>query len=340
MPLKAGFVRTVKTPGRFGDGRGNHGLALLVRPRADGGVRKSWIQRIRINGRVTNLGLGTYPVVLLSDARKKALENRRLIEQGHDPRGGGIPTFAEAAERVIQMHRAGWKPGSKTEYRWRSTLNTYAFPSLGAKRVDRITTHDVMDLLTPIWHEKNPTAQTLKREISAIMRWAIAAGHRPDNPAGEAITAALPKHSGRQKHHPALPHNQVAAALDKARQSAAYRISVLLLEYQVLTAVRPTEARLAQWSEIDLDTATWTIAAHRTKKEPGTPRTTVDTRHRSAKRSPTVQKQQRLGLRGRTRWADRQGQRRRNTPPDRGGLRSPRIQIKFPCLGRGMHRHT
>ena len=52
------------------------------------------------------------------------------------------------------MHRAGWKPGSKTEYRWRSTLNTYAFPSLGAKRVDRITTHDVMDLLTPIWQRE------------------------------------------------------------------------------------------------------------------------------------------------------------------------------------------
>ena len=202
----------------------------------------------------------------MADARKKALENRRLIEGGEDPRGGGVPTFGEAAERVIQMHREGWKDGSKTEYRWRSTLKTYAYPWLEAKRVDRITTSDVMHVLEPIWHTKNPTAQTVKREISAIMRWSIAEGYRPDNPAGEAITAALPKHTGRRKHHRALPHDEVAAALDKVRRSAAYPTSILLLEYQILTAVRPTEARLARWSEIDFETATWTIAAQRTKK--------------------------------------------------------------------------
>ena len=266
MRLGAGFVRTVKTPGRFGDGRGMHGLALLVRPRAGGGVRKSWIQRIRINGRLTNLGLGPYPVVTLSEARKKALHNRRLVEQGRDPRGGEVPTFAEAAERVIQMHRAGWKAGSKTEHRWRSTLEIYAFPTLRAKPVDRITTGDIMNLLTPIWHDKNPTAQTLKREIATIMRWAIAQGHRSDNPAGQVVIAALPRHSGRTQHLRALPHSQVAAALNKVRRSDAHPTSVLLLEFQVLTAVRPTEARLAEWSEIDLDTATWTIAKHRTKK--------------------------------------------------------------------------
>ena len=66
MPLKAGFVRTVKGHrAASATGEGTHGLALLVRPRADGGVRKSWIQRIRINGRVTNLGLGTLPGSLI-----------------------------------------------------------------------------------------------------------------------------------------------------------------------------------------------------------------------------------------------------------------------------------
>ena len=268
MHLKAGFVRTIKKPGRYGDGRGGWGLALLVRPRAGDGVRKSWIQRVRINGRVTNIGLGPYPVVLLAEARKKALKNRRLIERGEDPRGVDVPTFGEAAERVIQMHRAGWKEGSKTEYRWRSTLETYAFPRLEAKRIDRITSSDVMHVLEPIWHTKNPTAQTVKREISAIMRWAIAEGYRPDNPAGEAITAALPKHTRRRKHHRALPHDEVAAAVDKVRRSGAYPTNILLLEFQILTAVRPTEARLARWSEIELKkAATWIIPEQRTKKE-------------------------------------------------------------------------
>ena len=268
MRLNAGLVRTVKMPGRYGDGRGGFGLALLVRPRAGGGVRKSWIQRVRIGGRVTNIGLGSYPVVLLKEAREKALENRRMIERGEDPRGGGgVPTFSEAAEQVIQVYRVGWKKGGRTEQRWRSTLETYAYPRLGAKPVDRITTADVMHVLQPIWHTKNPTAQNVKREISTVMCWAIAEGYRPDNPAGDAITAALPKHTGGRKHFRALPHKEVAAALDKARRSGAYPTSILLLEYQILTVVRPTEARLARWSEIDLETATWTIPAERMKKQ-------------------------------------------------------------------------
>ena len=267
MKLKSGFVRTVKEPGRYGDGRGGWGLALLVRPRADRGVRKSWIQRIRINGRPTNLGLGVYPIIGLREARKRAIENLRLVEQGIDPRGGGIPTFREAAETVIQIHRPGWKKGSTSEQTWRRTLNTYVDPFLGTKRVDRITTNDIMNVLVPIWHEKPVTAKLTKQKISTIMRWAIAAGHRLNNPAGDAISAGLPKNTRRVQHHRALPHNQVAAALSKIRRSGAHPRGVRALEFQVLTAVRPTEARLARWAEIDLKKAIWTIPAQRTKKD-------------------------------------------------------------------------
>ncbi|MCY4368084.1 MAG: Arm DNA-binding domain-containing protein, partial [bacterium] len=123
--LTAGHVRTVKQPGSYGDGRGGYGLTLLVRPRASGGVRKSWSQRIRIGGRTTNIGLGPYPVVGLAEARKKALANRRMIEQGIDPRRGRTPTFAEAADQVIEMNRKGWKRGASTETRWRSSFRNY-----------------------------------------------------------------------------------------------------------------------------------------------------------------------------------------------------------------------
>ena len=34
--LSAAFVRTVKRPGRYGDGRGGYGLSLLVKPTASG----------------------------------------------------------------------------------------------------------------------------------------------------------------------------------------------------------------------------------------------------------------------------------------------------------------
>ena len=78
--LSATFVKTVRHPGRYGDGRGSHGLTLLVKPtRIESRLSKTWSQRIRINGKETNLGLGSYPAVTLAEARRRALKNRQAL---------------------------------------------------------------------------------------------------------------------------------------------------------------------------------------------------------------------------------------------------------------------
>ena len=104
-PLTAAFVARVKTPGRYGDGGlGGLGLYLRVHRMKSGRVSKSWGQRIRVGGKPTNLGLGSYPVVTLKEAREKALEHRRAVHWGHDPRDAGVPTFEAAVEKVIAIH--------------------------------------------------------------------------------------------------------------------------------------------------------------------------------------------------------------------------------------------
>ena len=268
MKLNGSFVRAVKEVGRYGDGRGGHGLALLVRPRAEEGVRKSWVQRIRIDGQTTNIGLGPYPVVTLAEARKRALKNRRKVENGIDPRSGNrayVPSFAEATEAVIAIYRTGWKRGGRTEQKWRATLHDYSFAVLGAKPVDKITTADVMAVLVPIWHEKPVLARTLKQRIGAIMRWAVCQGFRADNPAGEVIAAALPKQNGHTNHHRAVPHKEVASVIEEVRRSAALPTTSACFEFLVLTAVRTSEARLARWPEVDIGKAMWTIPGERMK---------------------------------------------------------------------------
>ena len=112
--LTAAFVKNIAEPGRYGDGRGGFGLSLLVRQSASGRLAKGWSQRVRIGGRESNLGLGSFPAVTLSNARGKALANARAVAEGRDPRGSGIPTFAEAAEKTIELQRGSWK-GDKTE---------------------------------------------------------------------------------------------------------------------------------------------------------------------------------------------------------------------------------
>ena len=263
--LSASFVRTVKVPGRYGDGRGGYGLYLRVYRQADGRLAKSWAQRIQIGGRRTNLGLGRYPIVSLAEARAKALENRRVVEQGRDPRGGGVPTFRQAAETVIALHSKSWKLGSRLPSKWRQTFRDYAYPRIGDKRVGAITTADVLAVVGPIWTSKPAAARAVRQRIGAVMKWAVAKGYRGDNPAGDAITAALPRNGGHQ-HHKALPHAGLGAALAKVRTDRISAPAVrLALEFVALTACRSSEVLGATWREIDLEAGVWTIPARRMK---------------------------------------------------------------------------
>ena len=263
-PLTATFVARVKTPGRYGDGgRGGLGLYLRVHRMKSGRVSKSWGQRIRVGGRPTNLGLGSYPVVTLKEAREKALENRRAVHWGHDPRDGGVPTFEAAVEKVIDIHAPTWKNPSRISGQWRQTMRDYAHPRIGRKRVGEVTTADVLAILKPIWSQKPATARVVRQRIGAVMKWAVAKGYRPDNPAGDAIAAALPRNGNTTRHYKALPHGELSAALIKVRNSGAYVGGRLALEFMVLTAVRSNEVRGATWDEIEDDV--WTIPASRMK---------------------------------------------------------------------------
>ena len=147
--LSAAFCRTIARPGRYCDG---NGLYLHVEP---SGARR-WVQRLVIHGKLRALGLGSFALVPLAQAREQALANRRLARAGGDPRADerrapGIPTFEEAVDKVLAIHAPAWKAGGKNAKRWRATLGEYAYPRLGGKGIDGVTSADVMAVLLPIW---------------------------------------------------------------------------------------------------------------------------------------------------------------------------------------------
>ncbi len=146
---------------------------------------------------------------------------------------------------------------------WRQTLRDYAHPRIGRKRVSEVATADVLAIVKPIWSSKPATARAVHQRIGAVMKWAVAKGYRPDNPAGDAIAAALPRNGNAIRHHKALPHGEVAAALAKVRDSESHAGVRLALEFMVLTATRSNEVRGAAWDEVEHDV--WTIPADRMK---------------------------------------------------------------------------
>ena len=256
-------MRTISRPGRYGDGRGGHGLSLLVKPMANGRWSKTWSQRVKIGGKVTSVGLGSYPVITLAEARARALENARAVAAGKDPRTGDAPTVAEAWEEVIRLRRPTWRDGGKSENQWRASFRDYVELQLGSKLVSEVTTADVLAVLLPHWHKRAETMRRVKQRLGAVLGWALAQGHRDDNPArSEALTAALPKQPAGG-HQRALPPEEVSAAVAAIRAGAASSVVKLAVEFVVLTGCRSGEARNATWNEIDGDT--WTIPGERTK---------------------------------------------------------------------------
>ena len=265
--LTAAFVRSVNRPGVYCD---QHGLRLRVyESRKLKSISKHWVWRGTVNGTRRDVGLGAFPYVSLLDARQQAYEHRKIARAGGDPialkRKPDVPTFAEAVETVIAIHREGWKDAGKSEKQWRASLRDYAMKRLGRKRVDQIATADVMAVLIPHWHTKTETMRRVRQRIGAVMKWAVAQGYRDDNPAGDAISAALPKTGTMRKHQRALAFADVGAALDKVKTSGAFKSTVLALEFLVLTACRSSEVRLATWDEVDLGSETWTVPASRMK---------------------------------------------------------------------------
>ena len=168
--LSAAFVPSAP-PGRHADG---NGLYLFVQP---SGTR-SWIQRLLIRGRRREFGLGSLALVPLAEAREKALVNRKLARQGGDPlaekrRSQGIPTFAEAAARLLEQKRAGWR-NPRHPREWMSSLRRFAFPRIGKMPVSEVTSADVLEILAPIWHRKAQTARRVRLRLRAVLEWAVA----------------------------------------------------------------------------------------------------------------------------------------------------------------------
>ncbi len=258
--LSAAFIRSAP-PGRHADG---NGLYLFVQP---SGTR-SWIQRLLVRGRRRELGLGSVALVPLAEAREKALANRKLARQGGDPlaekrRSQGIPTFAEAAMRVLEQKRNGWR-NPKHSREWLSSLSRFAFPRIGKMPVSEVTSADVLEIVTPIWHRKVATAKRVRQRLRAVLEWAVAMEYRHDNPC-DRIGPVLGAQQDVTEHMQAVPHREAGAVIRRVRASAALPGVKLALEFLVLTAARWGEVRWAEWKEIDRDGRVWTVPARRAK---------------------------------------------------------------------------
>lgn len=220
----------------------------------------------------TMIGLGAFPALSLANARSLRADYLAMLANGIDPQ-----VQAEVAEEQQQIAldsifstvAANWfqikSKSVTTDYAkdiWRS-LEKDVFPAVGEIPVQQIKARTLVEALEPIKARGAlETVRRLVQRINEIMIYAVNIGLIDSNPAsGIGMAFEKPK----KQNMPTLRPEELPKLM---RSIALSNLSVptrCLIEWQLLTLVRPSEASGTRWAEIDLDAKLWTIPAERMK---------------------------------------------------------------------------
>ena len=247
------------------------GLLLRIAPLAKGG-KKNWYFRyaVPVTKKRTKVSLGTYPHLTLAKARALRDEYLSLLTNGIDPQvhnNQKANALKDATEHTFQAVAKKWldekvkTSGISQDHAndiWRS-LERNIFSTLGDTPIKEIRPKMLKQHLEPI--EKRGVLETLRRIISRlneIFRYAATEELIEFNPADNlGQRFSKPK----KQNMPALPPSELPRFL-VALNNASIRLETrLLIEWQLLTWVRPGEAVRTRWSDIDIETGMWNIPA-------------------------------------------------------------------------------
>ena len=259
--LTAAECKSIDRPGFY---RVADTLYLCVKPSG----AKSWVQRIVIEGKRRNIGLGSFKLQSISKAKTKALKNQIAVADGENPlidkQRSDIPTFESAAR---DTHK-GLLPTFKSDVtakNWIRQLELHAFPKIGKMPVDKVTGPDVLSIVKKLYASNPATGKKIRQRIKATLSYCQAHNYVDHNVAGEAIDGALPKNGNNTEHRRAIDYREMPDAMKLIRDKVTSLPVRLCMQFIALTATRSNEARSARWSEIDFDSSTWIIPADRMK---------------------------------------------------------------------------
>ncbi|MGD9661584.1 MAG: integrase domain-containing protein [Porticoccaceae bacterium] len=220
-----------------------------------------------------NMGLGTYPEISLALARKLTIEARELLAQGIDLKAHRDQSnlqkkaihgnsFEKVAKEWLALKEHSITPGHAEDI-WRS-LERYILPKLGNTPVAQITAPVVIGILKPIEAKGNlETVKRLTQRLNEVMTYAVNGGMVLANPlSGIKANFRKPK----KEHLATLKPQELPDLMVAIANASIRRVTRALIEWQLHTMTRPSEAAGTRWDEIDFDTKIWIIPASRMKR--------------------------------------------------------------------------
>ena len=261
--MKVEYAKPREKEYNLGDGGG---LYLRIKPSGN----KNWIFNYihPITRKKNNIGYGSYPNITLSDARKIAEKDRLLLSQHKDPKHEKElikqhqkrdfeTTFEGVAREWLTLKSHELRPTTlKKTTRY---FEKDVFPVIGKFPIKEITATSGITVLQNISNRSSyEICRKVARLMNQVMTFSVNTGLAPHNPL-IGIKDVIPK--TKVIHRPTLDVDQISYLMKTIQSSNAKVITKLLIEFQLHTMVRPSEASRAEWSEIDLENRLWIIPA-------------------------------------------------------------------------------
>ncbi len=246
------------------------GLFLLISETGSKSWRFNYYRPV--SKKRTKISLGKYPAVTLAKARALRDEYRQLLANGIDPQiqlKHNELVALQASQNTFLAVAEQWKLKKSAEIKdttfkphW-TRLQKYALPTLGHLPIAQITPLQVTDVIQPLFDRGiGNSGLVMLRHINDIMTYAVNKGIIEYN---KCANVADTFNSTKSTHHPTIRPEELPEFLLALRESSVDFVVKLLIEFSLITMVRPSEAANAEWSEIDIEKALWHIPAERMK---------------------------------------------------------------------------
>lgn len=248
------------------------GLQLRVMPNG----KKNWFLDYRrpYTQTRTSLSFGSFPAVSLKDARALRDQAHELLAKDIDPkdhRDGEKRKHNNAAQNTLENVAKQWFQIKKTkiseghaEDTWRS-LELHIFPKLGKIPLSKLTAAKTIEMIKPVAAKGSlETVKRLCQRLNEIMTFAVNTGIVDDNRLS-GISHAF--QTPAKKHMPTIRPEQLPDLINVLNKANIKLVTRCVIEWQLHTMVRPSEASGTRWEEIDLKKKIWTIPAERMKRK-------------------------------------------------------------------------
>ena len=254
------------------------GMYLRVYPNGS----KYWQLQYWFDGKQKILSFGVWPETSLKEARNKRSDAKKKIKEGNNPIEEkkkilrSLEVFQEEKEiretTTFKMVAQEWFRRQSNPWSERhskgvlSNLKMHVYPDLGEIPISHISKRDIISTLRKLEAEgKNETCYRIRQKIEAIFSYAEIEGHCTGNPA-TGLQQILTK--PQPKHHNSLPISELPKFLKKMNaEKDVLPTTLLAMKFIILTFVRTSELRFADWKEFDIDSSNplWVIPADRMK---------------------------------------------------------------------------